>query len=183
MKYSVSSDPKKSKARATAPAVAIPPIDPAQTEQLYEAICVLLKILTVGEDVFAPAGGKIKYNGTDFQAIAFIGRTPGCMATQLSQFLAVRATTTTSTIDRLVKQGLVLRTRPENNRRAVALELTQEGQATFEAMVNHDMQSMRLMLSVVEPEQRPAFVDTISKISAHFLQLQAQMHGKAAQKA
>jgi DNA-binding MarR family transcriptional regulator len=162
--------PKQSKASASAR-----PAAPtrAQTESLYEAVCMLLKILTVGEDVFAPAGGKIKYNGTDFQAIAFIGRNPGCMASDISQFLAVPATTTTSTLDRLVKLDLVSRTRPESNRRAVALSLTAQGEETFEAMVTHDMRSMKLMLEVLMPEERDAFIEQIGRISNHFIALQA----------
>jgi DNA-binding MarR family transcriptional regulator len=174
-----SSPPIKAKGKASAqkPMLAQTAFAPEQVQQLYEATCALLKILTVGEDMFAPAGGKIKYNGTDFQAIGFIGRAPGCMATQLSQFLAVPATTTTSTIDRLVKQGLVLRTRPEDNRRAVSLQLTAEGVATFEAMVSHDMQSMRMMLGVLTPAERPAFVSAMSRIATHFMQLQQAQRG------
>jgi DNA-binding MarR family transcriptional regulator len=89
----------------------------------------------------------------------------------------VPATTTTSTIDRLVKQGLVLRTRPEDNRRAVSLQLTAEGVATFEAMVSHDMQSMRMMLGVLTPAERPAFVSAMSRIATHFMQLQQAQRG------
>jgi DNA-binding MarR family transcriptional regulator len=170
---------KKSKAFASpADATRVAPPTRAQTESLYEGVCTLLKILTVGEDLFAPAGGKIKYNGTDFQAIGFIGRNPGCMASDISQFLAVPATTTTSTLDRLVKLDLVSRTRPEINRRAVALTLTTQGEETFEAMVSHDMRSMKMMLEVLKPAERDTFIEQISRISQQFAALQSASKAK-----
>jgi DNA-binding MarR family transcriptional regulator len=155
---------------------------PQQIESLYESICTLLKILTVGEDLFAPAGGKIKYNGTDFQALGFIGRNPGCMATQISEFLGVSATTTTSALDRLVKQELVIRSRPETNRRAVALELSKQGQEAFQAMVSHDMRSMVLILQVLNADERDLFVEQMARICSTFIALQAApaaLEGKA----
>jgi DNA-binding MarR family transcriptional regulator len=143
----------------------------AQTQALYDSVCTLLRMLTVGEKTFPPAGGRIKYNGLDFQTIGFVGRYPGCMATELAGFLDVAATTATSTIDRLVKRGLMLRERPEDNRRAVALSLSKEGQAVFEQMVAQDMASMQVMLQSLAPAERAPFVAAMGKIVQTFTQL------------
>jgi DNA-binding MarR family transcriptional regulator len=143
----------------------------AEVQSLYESVCTLLRILTVGEKTFAPAGGRIKYNGLDFQTIGFVGRAPGCMATELAQFLDVAATTATSTVDRLVKRGLLLRNRPEDNRRAVALSLSPLGQEVFDSMVAQDMQNMALMLQVLSKPERAPFVAAMQKITAKFAEL------------
>lgn len=143
----------------------------AQTQALYESVCTLLRMFTVGEKTFPPAGGRIKYNGLDFQTIGFVGRSPGCMATELAAFLDVAATTATSTIDRLVKRGLLIRERPEDNRRAVALSLSAEGQEVFEHMVAQDMQNMQIMLQTLSPAERAPFVAAMGKIVHTFTQL------------
>jgi DNA-binding MarR family transcriptional regulator len=151
----------------------------AQIQALYDSVCTLLRMLTVGEKTFPPAGGRIKYNGLDFQTIGFVGRNPGCMATELAGFLDVAATTATSTIDRLVKRGLLLRERPEDNRRAVSLSLSKEGELVFKHMVAHDMTSMQLMLQALAPAERAPFVAAMGKIVKAFseLELQAEKTG------
>jgi DNA-binding MarR family transcriptional regulator len=147
--------------------------DAAQTESLHDSVCTLLRILTVAETEFAPADGKMKYSGLDFQSIGFIGRNAGCMASELAQFLDVAPTTATSTVDRLVKRGLVNRERPEDNRRAVALSLTASGLQMFEVMVNHDMRNMQLMLGALRDSERAPFVSAMAKIAKTFTEFEA----------
>jgi DNA-binding MarR family transcriptional regulator len=148
----------------------------AETQSLYDSVCTLLRILTVAEKSFQPAGGRMKYNGLDFQTIGFVGRNTGCMASELSNFLAVAATTATSTVDRLVKRGIVLRARPEDNRRTVSLSLSETGAELFEAMVAHDMLSMELMLETLDKSERAPFIAAMEKIAQRFTELEA--HGR-----
>jgi DNA-binding MarR family transcriptional regulator len=143
-------------------------ITKADTQALYDAVCALIRLLTVSDKTFAPAGGQMKYNGLDFQSIGFVGRNPGCMASELAKFLGVAATTATSTVDRLVKRGLINRTRPEENRRSVALHLSKTGITMFQVMVDHDMASMQLMLDALEKNERLPFVNAMTKIARKF---------------
>ncbi len=152
-------------------AASTPSTPAASVAALYEATCTLLRIFTVSEDTFAPAGGAVKYNGADFQAIQFIGRKVGCMAIEVARFLNVSPTTATSTLDRLVRRGLVDRARPDENRRAVSLSLTESGLSLFGLMVDHDMRNMELMLKALEPQEREPFVSAMTKIARRFASL------------
>jgi DNA-binding MarR family transcriptional regulator len=132
-------------------AQAMASLDTAHVQSLYESVCGLLRILTLGEQEFAPAGGALKYNGLDFQSIGYLADHPGAMAVELAQFLDVAPTTITSTLDRLERRGLIKRERPPENRRSVSLSLTPEGEAVRAEMLKYDHRNMSLMLAALTP--------------------------------
>jgi DNA-binding MarR family transcriptional regulator len=162
----------QAQAKAQDPAAEAP--SPEHIQSLYNSVCALLRILTVGERDFAPADGAMKYNGPDFLSLGFIAQNPGCMASEVAAHLDVAATTVTSTLDRLERRGLVLRERPAENRRVVALSLTEAGQALAAQMVAHDMRNMAFMLQVLAPKQRAPFVASMAQIEAVFTQMQLE---------
>jgi DNA-binding MarR family transcriptional regulator len=70
-----------------------------------------------------------------FDVMAALARREGGMTmTEVSRFLMVSNGNVTGLIDRLVGEGLVVRTANENDRRATFVRLTRKGVKLFEAM-------------------------------------------------
>jgi DNA-binding MarR family transcriptional regulator len=71
----------------------------------------------------------------------------------------------TSLLDRLVKRGLVLRERPPSNRRAVAITLTTDGAALWQAILTQDYRNMASMLDALDEQDRIPFMRSIATIA------------------
>jgi DNA-binding MarR family transcriptional regulator len=138
----------------------------AEQEQLHSYFSILIRVFHVNERAAPAAEGQTKYSPYDFQALGYVAAHPACMATELAEFLVVSPTTATSIIDRLVKRGLISRTRPDDNRRAVALSLTAEGKHLHQAIVRQDLANMDLLLGALSPSERTLFLASMAKIVA-----------------
>jgi DNA-binding MarR family transcriptional regulator len=141
------------------------PDAPPEVKALREHVSTLLRLFLINEKVFPSAGGQASYSVHEFQTIGFVAHHPGCMASTVAGFLGVAPTTMTSLLDRLVKRGLVHRERPETNRRAVALTLTVEGDALFQAILTQDYANMIAMLAALDDAERPVFLRCMDKIA------------------
>lgn len=116
----------------------------------------------------ADALGPVKpLNELDKQTLLFIAQHPACGPSDVARFLGVANTTISSATDRLVKQGLLERHRPEVDRRAVALTLTGEGDARAQAYVAAHHELYRRMLGPLSPAERKSFIRLITKIVYH----------------
>lgn len=103
-------------------------------------------------------------NEVDKQTLLYVGEHPGCGPTDVARFLGVANTTISSATDRLVKRGLLERERAEDDRRAVALRLSAEGEAYVGAQVQAHQDMYRLMLERLSPAERDHFIAMITKI-------------------
>lgn len=103
-------------------------------------------------------------NELDKQTLFYVAQHPACGPSDVARFLGTANTTVSSATDRLVKRGLLKRARVEKDRRAVALELTDEGKSyvTVQRKTYRDM--YRLMLERLAPEERDQFIAMITKI-------------------
>lgn len=68
-----------------------------------------------------------------FGAIFYIHRCGSCGVTEIGEHLGVTSAAASQMLDRLVDQGLVLRTEDQHDRRVKRIELTAKGQEVFEA--------------------------------------------------
>lgn len=103
-------------------------------------------------------------NELDKQTLFYVAQHPACGPSDVARFLGTANTTISSATDRLVKRGLLKRARVEQDRRAVALELTGEGQS-YVANQRKTYQDMyRLMLERLAPQERDQFIALIAKI-------------------
>jgi DNA-binding MarR family transcriptional regulator len=125
----------------------------------------LLRAFTVDESRYPPAEGKIRYNGPEFQTLHFVGHHPNCSSAALAAFLGVSPTTAQSVIERLIKRGLILRQRSDEDKRAVALTLTQEGEAMRAAINRQDRHNCETMLAALPEAERSAFVMQMAQIA------------------
>ena len=108
--------------------------------------------------------GEKPLNELDKQTLFYVAQHPACGPSDVARFLGTANTTISSATDRLVKRGLLKRARVEQDRRAVALELTGEGQSyvTVQRKTYRDM--YRLMLDRLAPGERDQFIALITKI-------------------
>ncbi len=103
----------------------------------------------------------------DNQVLLYVSAHPSCGPTDVARFLEVAATTISSATDRLVKRGLLIRQRPEDDRRAVALTLSEQGAAHVAAYRQGHDALFRMMLERLSPKERDTFLALISKIAHH----------------
>ncbi len=63
--------------------------------------------------------------------LLYVGRHPGCTAGHLAAVLQADSGHTTRFVDKLVQQGFMTRQRSQQDKRAVVLELTDQGREAF----------------------------------------------------
>lgn len=103
-------------------------------------------------------------NELDKQTLLYVAHHPGCGPTDIARLLDVPNTTISSATDRLVKRGLLERRRFEEDRRAVALQLSDAGRARADAYMAAHRALYRRMLEPLTPAERDSFITMISKI-------------------
>lgn len=111
------------------------------------------------------AGAEKNLAEIDKQTLLYVKKNAGCGPTDIARYLEVATTTISSATDRLVKRGLLERHRQEDDRRAVALQLSQSGDAYVAAQEKAHREMFRMMLERLSPTERESFVDMITKIA------------------
>lgn len=135
-----------------------------QIETLRLSIDALVRVFRV-TDSPALGRGMPKLNPPDIQALLFVARNPDCIAADVSAFLGVVPTTTSALVDRLVRQGLLLRARTEANRRVVLLQLTEMGEEVVRQIIAQQDDHCRIMLEALSETERETFLKAAQKIS------------------
>jgi len=90
---------------------------------------------------------------------------------ELASNLSLDKSTVSSTIEGLVKVGLVDRSIPANNRRSVCIKLTQQGMLTCHQINNENDTYFERALSPLKDEDLKAFMDTFEKITNNMKEL------------
>lgn len=104
----------------------------------------------------------------EIAAMTYIGSQDAPMVSQLAAHLGVGITTASALADRLVRHGIVRRTRSEQDRRTVLLSLTPTGESIFaEASAEKRVVCAR-MLNALPAADRPAFLRAMQTIAARF---------------
>jgi len=85
---------------------------------------------------------------------------------ELARRLRLPLSTATRVVDGLVARGLVLRERPEDNRRVVRVALTENGSALYREALAARVTAFRAMLKVLRLEERRELIRLFRKISA-----------------
>ncbi len=103
----------------------------------------------------------------DKQILLYVQKHPGSGPTDVARFLGVATTTISSATDRLARRGLLVRDRPAEDRRAVALKLTREGDASATAQAQAYLAMFKTMLERLSPEERDSLVAMMTKIASY----------------
>ncbi|MEL7031305.1 MAG: MarR family winged helix-turn-helix transcriptional regulator [Pseudomonadota bacterium] len=138
-----------------------------QAEQLLESVGTLLQLFTVNEERFPSAEGRMRYNPIDFQTLRLVDAHPGCRGVDIAQALGVAPTTVQSSLDRLIRNGLIERQGHATSKRAKAHYLTADGKTIRAAIHRQDISNMETMLQVLSPEERVSVINALAKVVAH----------------
>ncbi len=84
---------------------------------------------------------------------------------ELAESLYITPSTTSRTIDELVRKGLAQRRQDPADRRAVCLTLTPQGRALFEALRQHLLQQQIAILQQIDPSSRRDVLTALQKLS------------------
>lgn len=103
----------------------------------------------------------------DKQILQYVEANPDCGPTDIARSFGVALTTISSATDRLAKRGLLERLRLSDDRRAVALRLTEQGKSCTAAQNRAYMAMFSTMLERLTPDEREALVAMMTKISSY----------------
>lgn len=94
------------------------------------------------------------FGGETAAALVVVGHTPGLSINQLGRVLRLSHPGTVRLVDRLANAGHVARSLAPHDRRTVALNLTEEGQACRAALLERRRGALKAVLQAVAPEDR-----------------------------
>ena len=134
------------------------------TDKQLEDLGAALEAFSRRYKLATTSEGRSPLNELDKQILIHVVRQPGAGPTDIARLLGVPATTTTSATDRLVRRGLVERHRPEEDRRAVALQPTAAGEALMEKLMRTYKGLYAQMLAPLAPDERDVLIQLMSKI-------------------
>lgn len=109
-------------------------------------------------------GGEQPLNEIDKQTLFYVASHGDCGPTDIARYLNVAGTTLTSATDRLVKRGLLARERVAGDRRAVALRLTEAGQAKVRDLEATYHQMYRQFLDPLTPSEQDTLIQILTKV-------------------
>jgi len=84
--------------------------------------------------------------------------------TELAHRICASAPTMTGIVDRLERQGLVLRVRHDDDRRVVHIALTEAGVAAFQTLADDAHEKITNLLSCLSAAEQATFVSLVGRI-------------------
>jgi DNA-binding MarR family transcriptional regulator len=125
---------------------------PAALPLSKQRLRLWIRILRAARAIEAEVRERLRVNFDvtlpQFDVMAALERKPdGMTMTELSRFLMVSNGNVTGIIDRLVKDGLVVRRAPADDRRAIVVRLTPKGLKDFTAMARAHQGWVDMLLS------------------------------------
>lgn len=134
----------------------------AQVEQLTRAFERFTRRFKVAE---AAAAADNALNALDAETLVFIGDNPGCGMGDVARYLNVAMTTMSSAVDRMVRKRLIERRRTEDDRRSLALTVTDHGRQAIDDHVAAYRALCRIMLRSLDPQEQGELIRLTEKIA------------------
>ena len=106
---------------------------------------------------------------TDMHVIEAVGLGSGDTMTPIAKRLNVTVGTLTTSMNRLVSKGYVIRTRSEADRRIVQVHLTERGIAAYHHHEDYHRRMTRGIIERLGPEQLPVLEDMLDAL-VHFFE-------------
>jgi DNA-binding MarR family transcriptional regulator len=98
--------------------------------------------------------------------LELLGKRGPMIMSELSDSARLCLSTATGIIDGLVSKGLAIRSRSDEDRRIVQVQLTEEGQDVYEQVLQGRLNMVRGMLGALDPDEQEIFVTLFRKIVA-----------------
>lgn len=109
---------------------------------------------------------KMQVTGPQLFMLYYIRKHEKCKLTQLADFMCVKPSAITVMIDRLEKPGYVRRLNDPADRRAVLVEITEEGNELLQKALLAANETSRAYLSKLEPNEAALITELLEKMVA-----------------
>jgi DNA-binding MarR family transcriptional regulator len=113
----------------------------------------------------APAPSDVELSAQDWRALPTLADRGRMTMTDLAEALGVPLSTATRLVERLIHKGLVSRSRIEDDRRVVRVELSEDGRKLMQVFMEKRLEMSRNMLSPLTQGEREIFIELMRKIT------------------
>jgi DNA-binding MarR family transcriptional regulator len=113
----------------------------------------------------APPPTEVELSPQDGRAMMTLSGHGPITMTDFSEMLGVPLSTATRMVERLIEKGLAVRSRIEDDRRVVRVDLSEEGKKLHEKFAEHRRAIGSAMLSPLTHGEREIFIELMSKIT------------------
>ena len=135
----------------------------ARADGLAEGIARLRRALRRGARVASP-GNSLAV--AQLELLSALAEHPGARPGQLARQLYMRPNTVTTIVNALTAQGMISRSTPEGDRRAIELTVTDAGQQAVHAWQATNAAVLHLALSTLPAPQRRALAAAVPALEA-----------------
>lgn len=126
--------------------------------------------LAIADEVLHGANEHAPEPGPAAAALAMIGHVPGLPIERLRRALTLSHPGAVRLVDRLVSEGLVVRQQSAEDRRAVALHLTEAGVLACDAILSGRQKRITRALLALSREERESLGKIAEKFLSNFVQ-------------
>jgi DNA-binding MarR family transcriptional regulator len=135
----------------------------ARADGLAEGIARLRRALRRGARVASP-GNSLAV--AQLELLSALAEHPGARPGQLARQLHMRPNTVTTIVNALTAQGMISRSTPHGDRRAIELTITDAGQQAVHAWQATNAAVLHLALSTLPAQQRRALAAAVPALDA-----------------
>ncbi|MCP4727574.1 MAG: MarR family transcriptional regulator [bacterium] len=108
------------------------------------------------------------YSATEINIWKILGIKGKCKMRDISSILKIPNSTTTSIVDRMVKNEIVERSRSEEDRRVVFISLTEKGNKNWKMVLEQIINVYEYMLSLLSDEDQDELLRLFKKMNEQF---------------
>jgi len=106
---------------------------------------------------------------SQFLLLGLLHKQKECNMSHLADFMQVSLPTITGVVDRLVRQGLVLRLSDPNDRRLVKIKLTPQGQSLLQKIFQQRRKTIKELFCQVSDYDRKEYLRILNSIKERIL--------------
>jgi len=143
------------------------------SEELAESAALVTETILIGMKTIdcemnhrRPVGVSVP----QFRVLGFIKHHPGVSLSLVADHIGLTLPSMSSTVDGLVKRGLVIREPSTEDRRRVALNLTNDGQEAFESAARSARSRIAEILARLPSEKRTEVIKSMACLRDLFLE-------------
>ena len=139
-----------------------PPVPERQVDQLDARFEAFRNVMIRS---MAPPETDVELSPQDGRALMTLGGRGRVTMTDFSETLGVPLSTATRMVERLIHKGLAVRSRIEDDRRIVHVELSEEGKKLNKMFLQQRREMGRTMLAPLTHGEREIFIELMAKIT------------------
>jgi DNA-binding MarR family transcriptional regulator len=134
-----------------------------QLRQLITYFDLLAHRLMVERPV--ASASEIEVSRQETRAVVVLGRTGPTTMSDLARILNTALSTATNIVDKLVAKELVDRSRVDEDRRIVQVDLSEKGERLYQSFLDCQLAMGRNMLDGLSPAEREIFLELMAKMT------------------